>query len=395
MAILIMMLMPILAKSSSIDWRLQNETRISVAPQKEGFKEDAKPATVAFKDASPKKKTTVAACRAKFPELLERADRELAPWKVISPDMIDRTWKCSNVAGQAVFYGIHVKIHEGKVSYSISGVGGMPNLRAQGIVRSINYAASKIQLADATFSMSTADHLYQSVGDRPYNGSYNPYLAPILVPYRLQRDTGSVAAPDWTFFRGEIRGSSKNTFSEEDDLDFITATIKKSATELPFEDRISKLFFMGDANSGVRERAWQLSIHAAGNDTERWGAIGMGPPSHHRTDRLDGKYKWVSHADHCKYKYLLSLSGNANSNRYKYLFFCNATVVAPVRNGGNGGAGDGNEFEEFWHHRAIHGKTVLRPRSIEDLPQVVQELRASGARAQVEEARVLFIKFLC
>ena len=81
--------------------------------------------------------------------------------------------------------------------------------------------------------------------------------------------------------------------------------------------------------------------------------------------------------DHCAYKYLLNLAGNAASNRLKYLFFCNSTVVSPVRAGGSGGAGPNNEYEEFYFHRLEHGVNILRPASVDDLPALIQGFQAS------------------
>jgi len=68
------------------------------------------------------------------------------------------------------------------------------------------------------------------------------------------------------------------------------------------------------------------------------------PPTLCAQDRYppELRYKPTSMPDHCKYKYLLNLAGNAASSRFKYLFMCNSTVISPVRSGGFGGAGPGN-----------------------------------------------------
>lgn len=66
----------------------------------------------------------------------------------------------------------------------------------------------------------------------------------------------------------------------------------------------------------------------------------------------------------------------------QYLFFCGSVVVSPVRSGGNGGAGPGNEYEEYWSHRVKPGVHYVAPPTVTDLPASILELRANDAAAR-------------
>ena len=98
--------------------------------------------------------------------------------------------------------------------------------------------------------------------------------------------------------------------------------------------------------------------------------------------RASLEFNRTSLPDHCRYKYLLNLAGNAASSRLKYLFFCNSTVVSPLRSGGNDGAGPGNEYEEFWYHRLKANENVLLPPDVTFLPGLIRELQLDDIRAR-------------
>lgn len=111
-----------------------------------------------------------------------------------------------------------------------------------------------------------------------------------------------------------------------------------------------------------------------------WGKIGIERSSRFKKSS-DSKFTVVSLPDHCQYKYLLNLAGNACSTRYKYLFFCNSTIISPIKSGDGGHSGIGNQFEEFYYHRIKPDIHFLNPPSVDDLPQVVNMLRNEDIKA--------------
>ena len=328
---------------------------------------------------------TIEKCRRWFPALLARADRELEPWRAmgITRQMLDQVWKCRGSDSQRRLGGLVASIRNGRATFEVNpGTRQSLTGRAKLISAMISsVAADFYPLPDVDFAMATGDHLYQSAGDRGYNGTFNNSLAPVLVAYRLQRDSGSVAAPDWTFYR--------HTFSPPPggnawDIDGHAARIMRASELVPFGARKPKLFFAGGSTHGdLRDVAWLLSVTAS----EKWGAIGLmngaaAKRLRNVTPDPGNRFTFTSHEDHCRYRYLLNLAGNGGSNRFKYLFFCNSTVVSPKRNGGLGGAGPGNEFEEFFYHRLVPGEHFVEPPSVDDLPAAVRKLRRNDATAR-------------
>jgi hypothetical protein len=78
------------------------------------------------------------------------------------------------------------------------------------------------------------------------------------------------------------------------------------------------------------------------------------------------------------------LQNSTTKNRTKtrqYLFFCNSTVVAPVRAGGLAGAGPNNEFEEFFFHRLKDGDNCFRPKTVFELPELIHSLQPSATKS--------------
>jgi hypothetical protein len=139
--------------------------------------------------------TKVDSCLARYPELLARVDIELAPWAArgITRAMVDSLWRCgpSHEPDARRVFGAIISIRSGSVATERAGVS---NLRAQILADMVRSIAEEFPLPDCDFTMSTADHPSHAFY-RPYNGSFHPQLAPLLVPYRLQRDDGTVAAP--------------------------------------------------------------------------------------------------------------------------------------------------------------------------------------------------------
>jgi hypothetical protein len=212
--------------------------------------------------------------------------------------------------------------------------------RGRKVMAMIDAVASEFELPDVDFIMITSDHLWQTFGDRPYNGSFDPSVAPIVVPYRLQKDTCSVAAPDWTFF-----SFSDLSLNHTTGMDVKSAEIQAAAIKIPWETKAPKLYLMGDAAQGsTRERAWFLSLKDQMPLEKRWGAIGIGPPNRYVrvvsklgilnfTLDPDSQFKSTSHPDHCRYRYVLNLCGNAGSNRFKArLILLFLSVFFPIAN---------------------------------------------------------------
>jgi hypothetical protein len=294
-----------------------------------------------------------------------------------SISMLEKVWRCRNDGDKRRFGGLLVSIRNGGLSFEFNpGTRKQLTGRAKLLAAMLVVVSQEFRLPDVDFAIATGDHLYQSAGDRIYNGTFDPTLAPVLCAYRLQQDTGSVAVPDWSFFRHPSRNPEVGS---EWDIDGHAALIREAADLIPWEKRRAKLFFMGTSTQGdLRNRVWKLALSAS----EKWGAIGVGPSAAHKTDDPESQFKFTPHSDHCRYKYLLNLAGNGASNRYKYLFFCNSTVVSPVRNGGLGGAGPGNELEEFFYHRIANGVNALLPPDVESLAETVASLRENDETAR-------------
>jgi hypothetical protein len=52
-----------------------------------------------------------------------------------------------------------------------------------------------IVLPDCDFLLMAADHPEQGFNVASYDGTFNPLLAPLLLPFRKQLDTGTVTIP--------------------------------------------------------------------------------------------------------------------------------------------------------------------------------------------------------
>lgn len=137
-------------------------------------------------------------CQAKFPELLSRADLELAPWtaKGISRAMIDNVWRCDPKDHlrylDTRFYGLFVSIRNGTVHFAESGNALSRLVLFQNMIQRI---ASVSRLPDCDLLLLAADHLDQGFGVEHFNGTFDPKNAPILLPFRKQLDSGTVAIP--------------------------------------------------------------------------------------------------------------------------------------------------------------------------------------------------------
>jgi hypothetical protein len=357
-------------------------------------------------------------CLARYSKLLSRVDVELKPWKEkgISRSMIDRMWLCDGsglpdgAKDPRPAFGLFGSFRKGKFGVEVAGI---RLERQKGIILLLQKAAQVFDIPDVDFVLPTGDHLEQSFG-RPYDGTFNQSLAPLLVAYRKQLDSGTIAVPgkktahagvdmcplsmnmmtsifcislfpqllfltDWSFSKFTTFPAGMPT------IDDAAGLIRNASLLYPWGSRKSLVYFNGKSHKygGVtdeRRAAWYLLQKEPG-----WGKIGLIGTrdfANANKDRPDLHFNITSLPSHCQYKYLLNLAGNAASARYKYLFFCNSTVISPVRSGGFGGASEGNEYEEFFYHRLKDGENVLKPPTVHELPQVVAALNDDGTRAR-------------
>jgi hypothetical protein len=362
------------------------------------------------------------ACRRDFPDLLSRVDRELAPWaEGISRDQVDNLWRCPGDDSRRRFVGFFASIRGGQLA--VEQARNRPMKRTMHLTMILQSVAESFELPDVDFAMLTADHPEQgfsAAGNIPVDAHFNQSRAPLLLAYRKQRDNGTVAAPDWTFW--STKAGSEHYAPVLPAIDDAASLIRAGAARHPWADRAPKLFFMGaNARGDERTKAWQLARDAPG-----WGWIGISNAQAAGSakygvglvgSRPDLFFNETTLPEHCAYKYLLNLAGNAASSRFKvhrprvaflksrctqvlkrvrfadvvfrmlcvraqYLFFCGSVVVSPVRSGGNGGAAAGNEYEEYWSHRAEPGVHFVAPPAVANLPAAVSELRANDAHAR-------------
>jgi len=66
--------------------------------------------------------------------------------------------------------------------------------RQNGIIDLLQRAEHIYDIPDVDFVSLAADHLEQAFG-RPYDGTFNQSMAPLLVAYRKQLDSGTIAIP--------------------------------------------------------------------------------------------------------------------------------------------------------------------------------------------------------
>ena len=136
-------------------------------------------------------------CRAKYPHLLARADKELVPWSAngISRIMIDRLWRCNPTSrdfDNNRFYGLYVTVRQGKLVTSVAGAGAQ---RLHAFTAMLVKVSRSIALPDCDFLIMAADHPEQGFFVDNYDATFNPLLAPLLLPFRQQHDNGTVAIP--------------------------------------------------------------------------------------------------------------------------------------------------------------------------------------------------------
>jgi hypothetical protein len=153
-------------------------------------------------------KETVENCWSAFPELLARVDDELRPWagKGISRPMLDIIWKCDDPERDFSrrLWGISVSVRSGTILVDKS----VPKLadaflgRAEDSEDFLQDVSEMFDLPDCDFTMMLADHTHDGF-QKTFNETWNPAQGPLLVAYRLQKGTGTVAVPDWTFQRSE------------------------------------------------------------------------------------------------------------------------------------------------------------------------------------------------
>ena len=126
--------------------------------------------------------------------------------------------------------------------------------------------------------------------------------------------------------------------------------LAEAARAMPWSQKISKLFFAGNVDTGNRHimRGVDMAPYPE-FDIRVWN---WKDPNSGMT--------FVKLPEHVKYKYLLNWPGNTYSARLKTLLLCNSTVVHSQIGG----------WVEFWYHMLEHGKNIVLTKGIEQTGDV-------------------------
>ena len=316
---------------------------------------------------------TVDQCRASYPELLGRIDRDLAPWRAsgITRAMTERRLAEMRETNPQLN---GVVVVEGT---QVSGRGGYhqrADVAHELVARSLSYVCGVPPLP-RKFLYTTSDHAPQ---DQLDNASATPEtLAPLAIWCKRSSDALSVLAPEGSFWaNGDgIQRAPVNATAFGDQME---------AAAVPWANRTDRLWFRGTVfRGGGHEARARVSNLANRPD--------VNPKYAAAVDIVDTR-KGVSAAAQCRSKYLLYLHGGACSGRLKNLLRCGSVVVFPERAGGLDNDLDRGdvEYEEFFYDRlVVPNETVLRPRSVDDLAETVAFLRTHDdvARAIGERSR--------
>lgn len=356
---------------------------------------------------------TLEECQNRYPELLARIERELAPWEAsgITTAMMEKRVNCpenlESLPGKSLNER-HKRYGHGSKQWwhpeyaNFEGIfasfvrPAKPGSRAELIrVEQAFYChAGRLsglfkmlksverffghELKNASFVVSCADTL--PVFSEWDDDAEVPTVAPYLVAYRRQHDKLAVAIPDWTFYLWQdmvMFQTKKSTYGKPDDktqqVDDHMRNIRVAAQNNSWETRIPKLLFRGQTKP-VRNQAQTVS-----RKHPKLMDIVIDP------GRQGKAHQIISHQDHCKWKYLLQLQGHGASARLKYLLACNSTVILPHEAGGTH-ASRKNQFEEFFYHRLIDGENIVRVEDVFALPALMEQL-VNGGPEEDERAR--------
>jgi len=268
-------------------------------------------------------KETIDACRRAYPELLSRVDRELEPWAAegISRAQLDNLYSCPGNDGRRRFVGFFASVRSGKLG--IEQARNRPMKRNMHLTMMLQSVAASFELPDVDFVMLTADHPEQGFSKMskvPVDSHFNRSSAPLLLAYRKQQDNGTVAAPDWTFWSS--KSGSEHYAPVLPSIDEAAALIRAEAALHPWAERDPRLFFMGaNAHGDERSKVWQLA-----RDEPGWAWVGVSNVQaagsakygvNLEKTRPDLFFNETTLPEHCKFKYLLNLAGNAASSRFK------------------------------------------------------------------------------
>jgi len=131
-------------------------------------------------------KMTVGNCRAQFPELLSRIDREFLPWEAtgISRAMIDKLWRCdtNKFPENRRAIGLFCVFRAGKLAAEEGRFG--PTTRNMQVVRMLQSVAEEFDIPDCDFVMATCSNPSQGFRrpkTRPYHALFDPSLAPLFL----------------------------------------------------------------------------------------------------------------------------------------------------------------------------------------------------------------------
>jgi len=108
-------------------------------------------------------------------------------------------------------------------------------------------------------------------------------------------------------------------------IDEAAALIRAEAAQRPWAERDSRLFFMGaNAHGDERSKVWRLA-----RDEPGWAWVGVFSVQAARGSakygvnleetRPDLFFNETTIPEHCRFKYLLNLAGNAASSRFKVI----------------------------------------------------------------------------
>lgn len=310
---------------------------------------------------------TVAQCRADYPELLGRIDRDLAPWhdSGITAGMASRRRDELRATNAKLDGYVTISGHHG--DNIVKGVGGYHG-RAEVVVDFVKAALARhcdVPLLRQPFYYTTSDHVPK---DQINNASADPkVLAPLATWCRRSNDSLSALAPEGSFWAdGDGRSQQPENATAHG------ARIRGAAK--PWANRSDAVWFRGTIfhGGGSYERARAANYQNRPDLFPAFaGALDM------------AESRAVSPAQQCVSKYVLYLHGSACSGRLKNLLKCGSVVVFPEHAGGlhnqpEGGRryGDDVRYEEFFYDRLEPNVTIYRPDSVDDLADAVAFLRS-------------------
>ncbi|KAK3240978.1 hypothetical protein CYMTET_49220 [Cymbomonas tetramitiformis] len=240
--------------------------------------------------------------------------------------------------------------------------------------------------------------------------AYRNATPPPLFSTTRSPDTHDVPFPDFSFFYPLTPHRLRT-----ERWDLARPKVLRAGDSIAWEDKIDRAAFSGnvqaefrkraahtarvhpedvfmnsavvfDVNLSCFEHAWlqqQLPHRRANQPAE---AVTREEPTWHAQQVAAGKWMrgdqrdvcWMDFHELCRFKYLVSISGNTYSNRLKYLFLCNSVVINIRKKG---------SFREFFEPLLTPGQHFIQLDDVRELPRVVAELRANDHLAEAMARR--------